>query len=186
MTSLFTNDAEGRQFIGSGSSRDLEPSYSRDIDEPMGAPVRQKRQPGELDMTPMVDVTFLLLIFFMVTASFSLQKSIQMPRQASQLPSPTPMVPDPLELDVIELHINERGSFLVLARQWQRESPGKQSLISALIDAAGDDPARSKLDIRVHEDAKLQILVDAIDAANTAGIAEIQVTEVDGETLGQA
>ena len=31
----------------------------------------------ELDMTPMVDVTFLLLIFFMITASFSLQKSMQ-------------------------------------------------------------------------------------------------------------
>ncbi len=33
----------------------------------------------EMDLTPMVDVTFLLLIFFMITASFSLQKSIQVP-----------------------------------------------------------------------------------------------------------
>jgi len=32
---------------------------------------------SEMDMTPMVDVTFLLLIFFMITASFSLQKSMQ-------------------------------------------------------------------------------------------------------------
>lgn len=30
-----------------------------------------------LDMTPMVDVTFLLLIFFMITASFAVQKSMQ-------------------------------------------------------------------------------------------------------------
>ena len=30
-----------------------------------------------LDMTPMVDVTFLLLIFFMITAAFSIQKSMQ-------------------------------------------------------------------------------------------------------------
>lgn len=30
-----------------------------------------------LDMTPMVDVTFLLLIFFMITASFNIQKSMQ-------------------------------------------------------------------------------------------------------------
>ena len=34
---------------------------------------------NEMDMTPMVDVTFLLLIFFMVTAAFSLQKSIEVP-----------------------------------------------------------------------------------------------------------
>lgn len=30
-----------------------------------------------LDMTPMVDVTFLLLIFFMITASFSMQRSLE-------------------------------------------------------------------------------------------------------------
>jgi len=34
------------------------------------------QEPG-LDMTPMVDVTFLLLIFFMITASFTLQKSLE-------------------------------------------------------------------------------------------------------------
>ena len=31
----------------------------------------------QMDMTPMVDVTFLLLIFFMITAAFDLQKSMQ-------------------------------------------------------------------------------------------------------------
>lgn len=31
----------------------------------------------ELDMTSLVDVTFLLLVFFMITASFSVQKSLQ-------------------------------------------------------------------------------------------------------------
>lgn len=38
---------------------------------------RPQSDDDELDMTPMVDVTFLLLIFFMITASFSLQKSMQ-------------------------------------------------------------------------------------------------------------
>lgn len=184
MTS-FPTVAEGRQFAGSGASLGSGAGHLGDVDQRTEVPDRQKRKAGELDMTPMVDVTFLLLIFFMVTASFSLQRSIQMPRQASQLPSPSPMVPDPTELDVIELHINEDGSFLVLTRQWQRESLGKQNLITAFVDAVGDDPAHSKLDIRVHEDAKLQVLVDAIDAATIAGIAELQVTEVDGETLGQ-
>src|SRR5688572_20269137 len=39
--------------------------------------LREKSAPqeAEMDMTPMVDVTFLLLIFFMVTASFTMQKS---------------------------------------------------------------------------------------------------------------
>ena len=42
----------------------------------------------ELDMTPMVDVTFLLLIFFMVTASFTIQKSLQQAHAKSDDPSP--------------------------------------------------------------------------------------------------
>ena len=33
----------------------------------------------EMDLTPMVDVTFLLLIFFMITASFSIQKTLEVP-----------------------------------------------------------------------------------------------------------
>ena len=64
---------------------------------------RQPREEEELDMTPMVDVTFLLLIFFMVTASFSLQKSIhdaavsRPTRPASPLKSK--IEEDPEELD---------------------------------------------------------------------------------------
>jgi biopolymer transport protein ExbD len=50
------------------------------------APIQFRRANDEfeeMDLTPMVDVTFLLLIFFMITASFTLEKTI-----------PTP-VPDP-------------------------------------------------------------------------------------------
>ena len=42
-----------------------------------------RRTDDELDMTPMVDVTFLLLIFFMITAAFALQKSIEIPKTAT-------------------------------------------------------------------------------------------------------
>ena len=51
------------------------------IDEsvPLIPPRDKGSEEDELDMTPMVDVTFLLLIFFMVTAAYSLQKSIPVP-----------------------------------------------------------------------------------------------------------
>ncbi|SMP56517.1 biopolymer transport protein ExbD [Neorhodopirellula lusitana] len=151
-----------------------------DDDEDDGIPPRQKREDGELDMTPMVDVTFLLLIFFMVTASFSLQKSIQMPRQNSDLPSMSNQEEETEELDPIELEIDESGAFLVLAQEWERETPGKQNLITALKQAIGDNRDGMKLDIKVHENAELQMLVDGMDAGTIAGFAQIQVTEVDG------
>jgi len=142
-------------------------------------PARVKRKEDELDMTPMVDVTFLLLIFFMVTASFSLQKSVEMPRQRNELPS-SQQEEDEEEVDMVTVQIDEYGSFLVLAVDWERETPGKQNLITALREAINEVSGGVKLAIEVHEDAKLKYLVDCMDAGAICNYAEIQVTQVDG------
>ena len=138
---------------------------------------RTPRDEEELDMTPMVDVTFLLLIFFMVTAAFSLQKSIQMPRQQTDAPSTTVVDQEEEDLTPIELQVDEYGSFLVLAADWQEETPGKQNLITTLKRANTGGPMR--LVIKVHEMCKLQFLVDAMDAGTIAGFNETQVTQVE-------
>ncbi|MFG0265513.1 MAG: ExbD/TolR family protein [Rhodopirellula sp. JB055] len=162
-------------------SEGVEPAaFNLDDDDDDALPPRKKRDDGELDMTPMVDVTFLLLIFFMVTASFSLQKSIQMPRQQSELPSTNNDPEETDEKDPVELEIDENGGFLVLAPEWERETPGKQNLITALKEAVGDNRDGMQLNIKAHENAKLQFLVDGMDAGTIAGFAALQVTEVDG------
>jgi biopolymer transport protein ExbD len=140
--------------------------------------VRKKRPDEEIDMTPMVDVTFLLLIFFMVTAAFSLQKSIQMPRQQTDQPSSN-IEEEIDELDVVEIEVDEYGSFLVMAPNFERETPGKQNLITALREAIAGDRDGMRLDIKVHEMAKLHALVDAMDAGTIAGYSELHVTQVE-------
>lgn len=155
------------------------PAAADDDDDVM--PTKLRPDDGELDMTPMVDVTFLLLIFFMITAAFSLQKSLESPRQQSDQPSSQPKEePDPEELDIVTVQINEFGSYLVLAPDWERETPGKQNLILALRDAMGDGSSPVKLDIQVHESAKLQALVDCMDAGTICDYGEVQVTQVEG------
>jgi len=151
-------------------------SESEDDDPPK----RAKRKEDELDMTPMVDVTFLLLIFFMVTASFSLQKSIAMPRQQSDAPSTTVKEEEEEDDDMVTVQIDEFGSFLVLASDWERETPGKQNLTTALREAISQFSGAVRLVIEVHEDAKLKYLVDCMDAGTICNYAEIQVTQVDG------
>lgn len=48
--------------------------------EDSGFTVRRRQiNTEEIDLTPMVDMTFLLLIFFMITASFQLQKDLEVP-----------------------------------------------------------------------------------------------------------
>ncbi|KAA5541001.1 biopolymer transporter ExbD [Roseiconus nitratireducens] len=139
---------------------------------------RSKRDEEELDMTPMVDVTFLLLIFFMVTAAFSLQKSIEMPRQQTDAPSTTVVEEEEEDLEMVEVQVDEFGSFLVLAPDWEQETPGKQNLITALKRAI-EGSSGMRLVIKVHEQCKLQYLVDAMDAGTIAGYAETQVTQVE-------
>ncbi len=140
---------------------------------------RKERPEEEMDMTPMVDVTFLLLIFFMVTAAFSLQKSIEMPRQQTDAPSTNNEPEESDELDMVEVQIDEFGSFLVMAAEWERETPGKQNLISTLKEAAGSNNDAMRLIIKVHEAAKLHTLVDAMDAGTIAGYSELEVTQVE-------
>ena len=140
---------------------------------------RERREPEELDMTPMVDVTFLLLIFFMVTASFSMQKSIEVPRQTTDLPSAAPIDEETEDLDPVELEIDEFGGFYVITADFEEEAPGKQNLIRTLKRAVGASQEAMQLKIRVHEMARLQSLVDGMDAGTIAGFAEIEVSQVD-------
>ena len=155
------------------------PAIVLDDDEDDEVLPRKNRPEEEMDMTPMVDVTFLLLIFFMVTAAFSLQKSIEMPRQQTDAPSTSVIEEESEELDMVEVEVDEFGSFLVLAPDWERETPGKQNLITALKEAIAGNTSGMRLVVKVHELAKLRSLVDAMDAGTIAGYAELEVTQVE-------
>lgn len=149
---------------------------SDEIDEVL---IRKKRPEEEMDMTPMVDVTFLLLIFFMVTAAFSLQKSIEMPRQQTDAPSTQVTDEEDDELETIEVEVDEFGGFLVIAQDWERETVGKQGLIRAFKEALAASKDSMRLNVKVHEMAKLHSLVDAMDAGTIAGFAELEVVQVE-------
>lgn len=58
------------------------PSWEEEEDEDLVLG-REAPELDEMDLTPMVDVTFLLLIFFMITAAFNVQKSMDSPPAAS-------------------------------------------------------------------------------------------------------
>ncbi|MDA9934256.1 biopolymer transporter ExbD [Rubripirellula sp.] len=158
------------------SSAATEEEDEDEIDEVL---IRKKRPEEEMDMTPMVDVTFLLLIFFMVTAAFSLQKSIEMPRQQTDAPSTQVTDEEDDELETIEVEVDEFGGFLVIAQDWERETVGKQGLIRAFKEALSASKDAMRLNVKVHEMAKLHSLVDAMDAGTIAGFAELEVVQVE-------
>ncbi len=135
----------------------------------------------DLDMTPMVDVTFLLLIFFMVTASFSLQKSIQQP--PAKTDAPTTAVTEDIEVvdDYVEVIIDQNNIYYVTTRdEEEKEAPSEREMRSRLKDAK-DNSTATRLIIKAHLDCKHSRVVTAWDAGIAVGMnqIEIQTTEQD-------
>ena len=145
---------------------------------------RPKPPSGEdMDMTPMVDVTFLLLIFFMITASFSVQKSIQRPAQRKEDPS-TNAVEQPEEEnpDIVTVQVDEFNAYNIITTDWDRVAGSKQDLIVALNeahagDASGNQP--TKLIVQAHEDCIHAAVVAALDAGREAQFESFEVSTVE-------
>lgn len=140
---------------------------NEDEDEPKLGRGRRESD-GEMDLTPMVDVVFQLLIFFMVTASFSIQKSQEVP------------APDP----------EEKGASAAIQQleEFEEESVtvsiDSRNLIS-VDDEPLSDPSRledvlrskrkSEILITLHENAIHEMMVFVIDTANEIGMQKIRV-----------
>lgn len=84
-----------------------------DVEEEEDFPGRETKEMEELDMTPMIDVTFLLLIFFMITASFTLQKSLNVPPPDPDEGASTQPVTDEMQQESIEIRIDQNNTILV-------------------------------------------------------------------------
>ena len=165
-----------------------EDDYEDDYDEEDEAPAlgpKKELAEGEMDMTPMVDVTFLLLIFFMVTAAFSLQKSIQIPKPDQTDEPSTNVVLEPDESpDIVTLQIDEYNTFTVLTSDWEKEAAGEIDLIARLREARqGNDDGivPSELLVKAHGKALHFRVVMALDAGSETGFEDVQLMTVDGE-----
>jgi biopolymer transport protein ExbD len=139
-----------------------------------------------MDMTPMVDVTFQLLIFFMVTASFTMQKSLKIPApketQAIANKSLQDFEEDP---EFVTVRIDSFGTFFVSGVKWtdEMECPSEQELLVKLREARQDGGTNgSKMLVVAHGEAEHARVVTAIDAGLSAGIDDVQLLSVEDDT----
>lgn len=133
------------------------------------------RSEGELDMTPMVDVTFLLLIFFMVTASFSLMRTLPQAKPETELPSDVVVEKDEEDnLDYVEVIIDQNNSYLVTNRGEEEIEAPSDNEMRSLVKNARTDFGIEKLLITAHVDAKHSKFVTAWDAGRAANMKEIK------------
>lgn len=135
----------------------------------------------ELDMTPMVDVTFLLLIFFMVTASFTLRKSFEQAHSQVDEPSTNVVEDNEDDKDFVEVIIDQTNTFYIRTRDTEEiEAPSDREMRDVLREAKNIAGAE-RLIIRAHVDALHSKVVKVLDTGNSVGMERIEtvVTEVD-------
>jgi biopolymer transport protein ExbD len=154
------------------------------VEEPVIGARPSGPQDDGLDMTPMVDVTFLLLIFFMVTAAFALQKSIHIPTPDPSDSSTQSRTVEELDQDddYIIVRIDKDNTVWVN----DHEAPSSQSLLAALKDArAGgsgtDSKGPSKLLVMANGEARHETVVMCLDMGTAAGIDDVRLASGDDE-----
>ena len=177
-------ESQGQPRLNATSKRLKPPtiaSSSSDNDdetETLGFPKRELPK-DDMDMTPMVDVTFLLLIFFMITASFSTEKSIQ---QKAAMSNQSSNQPKEDESDTVKILIDEFNAYTVIFPDSdEREATSKQELLAILsmaqLDGSSEDA--STIAIEAHEDSLHATVVGALDAGREKGFSQFQVTVVE-------
>lgn len=151
-----------------------------DYEEPAAIGKKDPIPEDELDMTPMVDVTFLLLIFFMVTASFSIQKSIQQPPPKTDEPSNN-VVEENLVKDYVLVLVDQNNAYYVTSRDEDEvECPSDREMRTRVRESKTTDNV-GRMIIRAHVDSMHKKVISAYDAGRVAGIEDISIETTEEE-----
>ena len=151
---------------------------------------REKRKPdeAEMDMTPMVDVVFQLLIFFMLTASFTMQKSLNVPKpQEDEASTQAQSIEDfQNNPEYVVVRVDAVNTYHVSTAAWpdELEAPSEQELLVKLRQARqGDSQGNipTKLLVIANGEALHERVVTAIDSGNDVGMEEVQLLTVEDD-----
>jgi len=135
--------------------------------------LRPKAEP-DVNLTSLIDVVLLLLIFFMVSTSFvkESQISIRLPQADS-----APVVEEIPEQ--LEIMITEQGTFLVNGRELINNRP--ETIRNALSKLSGGNTSLP-LTISADANARHQHVVTAMDVAGRLGFEQISIATVNDPT----
>jgi len=139
----------------------------------------REREEPEIQMIPLVDVILLLLIFFMVSSTFSYEGRLKV-----QLPEASAVPSAPGTSDPIIVTVTAQGAYRVNERSLINNSP--DTLRAALIRIAGS-ARQAPITIRADARATHQSVVTAMDVAGRLGFSQINIATVgqnDGESDG--
>ncbi|VXC54296.1 Biopolymer transporter ExbD [Pseudomonas sp. 8Z] len=135
---------------------------------------RKPRENVEINLASLIDVVFILLLFFVVTTTFTreTQLKVDLPEAASGTP------PEQTELKQIEVLIGADGGYSVNGNALL-ESNLKNLMAAMQKESAGDN----SLPLIISADGKTphQAVITAMDAAGKLGFAHLRITTVEAQ-----
>jgi len=127
----------------------------------------QRKVSIRIDMTPMVDVIILLLIFFFMTASFKQPDEVEV-----TLPSAAAGVKIPKDVDIVSVSVDGAGVVYVNNAPIERQGEITERVKEARIEALNNGVPLDKIitNVRAEENVEYGILVSVMKELQAANI----------------
>ena len=123
---------------------------------------KQQDQDGaEIDLTPMLDVVFIMLIFFLVVASFIKEAGVEVNRPDDNQPD------DPEDSTSILVEVASDNQI------WMENRRVDIRAVRANIQRLLAEDPEAPVTIKVEKGAEAGIVVDVADAARESGVAAV-------------
>jgi biopolymer transport protein ExbD len=133
---------------------------------------RKPRETVDINLASLIDVVFILLLFFVVTTTFTreTQLRVELPEAVSGTPAPES------ELKQLEITISAEGVYSLNNNLLPKSDLA--TLIDALQKESGGD---TRLPLSISADGKTphQAVVTAMDAAGKLGFSQLRMTTVE-------
>lgn len=121
----------------------------------------------EINITPMLDIVFIMLIFFIVTTSFIKETGIDVNRPEAQTAAK-----------------KERGNILIAissnGQVWMRKKQVELEQVRYFVEDAVAENPESSVVIIADEEADTGMLIDVMDQVRLGGVSNISVAAEEG------
>ena len=125
----------------------------------------RRAEPPRVDITPLIDVVFLMLIFFMVSTTFDKQTQLKV-----DLPQASPQEAAEQEKEKIEITIDPEGQFYVNERELvKHDAETLRRTLQKIADGRVDLP----IIVSGDRNAPLQSMMTVLDVAAQLGMSRL-------------
>ena len=123
----------------------------------------QQEEEGEVDLTPMLDVVFIMLIFFIVTATFVKEIGIDVTS-----PDKNQNVKDADKQSIV-VKITSRDRIEIRGRNVDKRA------VRANIERLSAESPEAPVVVQPHPESSTEIMIHVVDSARQAGVYNVSI-----------